>query len=1332
MSQSKNTRSKRKPLPNEISVSLKTPKSRQFLFSNGSVSNLDDEAGTTPLKRSKRKKLRKTQNYFSVDDEGNQESSSSVSSISKTRKKVSSRSSANSEVDGNISSEVFLESEEKPKSKRSRKKKIKLPVVNLDDFGSLDNTLQYSEENISSEKKNASIDSISSSTSNVNNENENSSKKKSKKKKSTKREKKQEDIVMPKTRSSRKAAKDKDLKNISEIDENKENIVIENCASPKKSSASKKRRRNCKPELVNEADEVEENIEMLSNEHSRSSKKRRIRSEITNETEGFKTTDNQTGAKSRSSSRKKRRIKSEIINETDDTQLNDEKTGPEHSEIHKRSKRTTTLQIADETKELKENIEAIVENTPSRRSKQIFHSEAVDETGELGEDIEKLGNELPEATRKSSRILKPEFESKTVEWEENIEKFNVKQSRTSRKTSQILKTDSPKKSIEGLSNDNSKTPSKSEHFLNSEITDNSEKQKANTTVDISRMSRKSCQLLNPEFDDKSIDLKNNADNVRNSKSRRSWKLLSNETNLQLEENTDKINIEIPTTSRKSWQILNSEKITDEVRQEDNFDSTDNLGTSSSTDEILSPKTTDDSEDVEKNMDKSHFKNSSTLRRSWQILSTEITGKTKEVENIERSIVQNLRTSRKIEHMPSPKTNNETEHAGINTTRPHFENSSTSRKSEQILNLGATIKTVREDESIDRPRTRNSRNVKQILTPNINDKTEEMKENNKKVHVENSRISRRSWQVRNSEIKDEARELEEDIDSLEMDEVVKSINESSLSVGRLKHEKDEIQLHNNSIMSNLKSPFRNRKSPVEQKSRKRWTILNGDDSAISGHIKANNEEEATIEGKLEINNTSSKRRSIKEIIEPSTNEISNKGSFIIDHEDLDSSMRPLDTSKKSAISIQKENSFNLDSTFVKSSSADNSLEEKNSVSEPENCNIITPDRSLRRYSKRYSKSLDFIEGILPLEQTSTLENSETTINEKQTRNSRYGKPSTPGSILKRRGTYDLDVSVTDVSILKSVSEGNLSNTGLPSEDNSEETNKNVRFQHVTKRKPCLRRNDYLNSPENKPDASARKVPPKIGAANKSVSFDQTIFSASSCSTSTPLHPSKKNNLLKQILTKNSSKDLSNKRRSRSVEEKREKCVNRIKMPNFTKIHQRWNDKLEDISQMAARKAERARLLLSGQKPSVSSTSSSNESERKKDDKTKHPKHLNFTKSQQIPNIGNNRTPNISKTKKQSSPKKFKVEDKSKKQVIVANIPSGKSDTATSKNLLMKSGIPKKLQSTKPTQNVLKRTEEIKCLATKSKPQHDTKEERRTILKGVRGNRRFELLMKMRNK
>lgn len=152
MSQLKNTRSKRKHLPTEISVSLRTPKSRKYLFDGESASGTpkaqEHTDGNENIKKSKRKKLRKTQNLPQADDMNSESSSITVS-----RKKSSTKGSVSSAVDGDISSDVSQELEVKPKSKR---KKMKLPEVNLNDF---DDTLK------TQKKKNVSMDSISSSTS---------------------------------------------------------------------------------------------------------------------------------------------------------------------------------------------------------------------------------------------------------------------------------------------------------------------------------------------------------------------------------------------------------------------------------------------------------------------------------------------------------------------------------------------------------------------------------------------------------------------------------------------------------------------------------------------------------------------------------------------------------------------------------------------------------------------------------------------------------------------------------------------------------------------------------------------------------------------------------------------------------------------------------------------------------------------------------------------------------------------------------------------------------------------------------------------------------------
>ncbi|XP_045472678.1 putative uncharacterized protein DDB_G0282133 isoform X2 [Harmonia axyridis] len=692
----------------------------------------------------------------------------------------------------------------------------------------------------------------------------------------------------------------------------------------------------------------------------------------------------------------------------------------------------------------------------------------------------------------------------------------------------------------------------------------------------------------------------------------------------------------------------------------------------------------------------------------------------------RSTVLNSRCSDKAEESEesikilSVKRTNKTKNSKSNDiSEKTEENINISRVSERSSKIGNSrftdqFEEANEGSSVDKPLTRkNSR----ISNSKCTDPTgvPVRFSSSFKSNLEEVRNSTNEDQTSNL-CSDHSNKPEQNVINNENAEGIISINECCNSINVVDCDKsgqNEIRSRNNSF----KLSFENGIVMSNQKKRKRWTIdplntveVKNDIKKMSLSVNLGNKRVARKRWSTELKKklAESNNYSIIEINESvTTNEISKNGHS----KNLSSSS----TSRKSNVSNREVAASILDSPLPNNTNLrDDTIGKTQQTSKDE---ILTSDSnttkhkdnsqelSLRR-SKRYSKSLD---GISVLEETIKLESTGGAMLENDSRNSGNRNLKTPCSILKRRGTYDLDVSVTDVSVLRSLSESNLSN------NESKDDRKKVKFQHVNIRKKC---DGPLTKKSESQVASAKKLPSILTAANKSVSFDQTMFSAVSCPTSTPLHSSKMNSLLKKTLTKENLGTISNKKRS--VEEEKNKVVRRIRMPNFTKIHQERMNRMEDISQMAERKAERAKLLLSGLKPASQSTSINNKTPKQVD--KEQPKQIKFTRNNQLASTSAKIVTANSNIKHKENESNLKLQEKSKNTIRFG--------------LIGKSGIPRKppILKTKTTQidDILKKSEQIKSIATKSKPQRDTREDRRTILKGVRGNRRFDLLMKMRNK
>ncbi|XP_028135442.2 uncharacterized protein LOC114330316 [Diabrotica virgifera virgifera] len=197
------------------------------------------------------------------------------------------------------------------------------------------------------------------------------------------------------------------------------------------------------------------------------------------------------------------------------------------------------------------------------------------------------------------------------------------------------------------------------------------------------------------------------------------------------------------------------------------------------------------------------------------------------------------------------------------------------------------------------------------------------------------------------------------------------------------------------------------------------------------------------------------------------------------------------------------------------------------------------------------------------------------------------------------------------------------------------------------------------------------------------------------------------------------------------------LRRIKLPNFARIHQKAYDKLENLKEMSERKALRAQQLLSGKKPKPETSltvSSSNLKIKSPTLKIKSPKSrklLRYSPKKsplQKPKKLEQMTSNmlISKTKTKVTPSKSSVRivKPVEKKVVVSKIPKAV--------MAEKKGLSRLGFKAGPAGNTKgSRVEQIKAAASKAQPKRNSLENRREVVQKVRTNRRFELLMKMRN-
>ncbi|GJQ82685.1 hypothetical protein Trydic_g19697 [Trypoxylus dichotomus] len=285
----------------------------------------------------------------------------------------------------------------------------------------------------------------------------------------------------------------------------------------------------------------------------------------------------------------------------------------------------------------------------------------------------------------------------------------------------------------------------------------------------------------------------------------------------------------------------------------------------------------------------------------------------------------------------------------------------------------------------------------------------------------------------------------------------------------------------------------------------------------------------------------------------------------------------------------------------------------------------------------------------------------------------------------------------------------------------------------------------------------KLENRMDENNKSISISESVPSGSS----TPRVF--ENHVMKSLLksTKKNSvsfADQPNISSNNCTDEKGK--VTRIayqKMPNFAMIHKKTFEKMENISEYQQRKTERAMLLLSGsklKKPTPGVLSPMNKTIKKelvtlfnKDQDTSAKKDLSHIKfpHQKVANLSSNLIETKQKTTKldniiddkRKTPVMNRIND-TKMDKLVVKVPPTKVDIPTASTI---SNMPKIKSSSKqniaPTRFGVKvpitnKKEAAKAVVNKTRqlPDNHSREEKRTAIKGVRSNRRFDLLMKMR--
>lgn len=230
------------------------------------------------------------------------------------------------------------------------------------------------------------------------------------------------------------------------------------------------------------------------------------------------------------------------------------------------------------------------------------------------------------------------------------------------------------------------------------------------------------------------------------------------------------------------------------------------------------------------------------------------------------------------------------------------------------------------------------------------------------------------------------------------------------------------------------------------------------------------------------------------------------------------------------------------------------------------------------------------------------------------------------------------------------------------------------------------------------------------------------------TSSPIEAKKGSSSKKQKLVKSSKKENS------FTTESEKKTFKPTTMPNFIALHKRVFDKMESIKDYSERKQLRAKQLMSGEKPSAKpvqkenknkAVKSSNElfgTKINKPDPTTHSRFGFKLKTDE------QRTP---KQKKETSIRKTPHPEKVLKTSLKGNLSLKEPKKVVTGNIFSQSSVSDKPKE-KPVP-VFSRGHFV-AAANKMKVQEKlgNRENRREYVKGIRTNKRFDLLMKMREK
>ncbi|KAF5292350.1 hypothetical protein FQA39_LY03384 [Lamprigera yunnana] len=295
-------------------------------------------------------------------------------------------------------------------------------------------------------------------------------------------------------------------------------------------------------------------------------------------------------------------------------------------------------------------------------------------------------------------------------------------------------------------------------------------------------------------------------------------------------------------------------------------------------------------------------------------------------------------------------------------------------------------------------------------------------------------------------------------------------------------------------------------------------------------------------------------------------------------------------------------------------------------------------------------------------------------------SKEGLSRTNGSVIDLNSTYEVTVStVTPLQIVAK----RLKCGDIPSKGNHEDLNGNNEIIDSSVSLNILDTTYDVNQEQTKAPKSMLKSSSKTSNSNRRVTFNDTSIiiiddSEQSYASPTPTHFSdgRSGNWKSSFNIKGTIGGTPMPKKENSIQKKESFLRKRKLPPNFDKIHKKLFDGMIDIQEYTERKLQRSNLLLSGHKPNTNVRKLSG-------------KYINSVTAA------------------------LKKDDKAKSK--------------TPRRIIQQS---EKLNVKEMNKNSISRKEEVLSVVNKVRQTSSKREIAKVEIKGIRSNRRFQLLMNMR--